>query len=620
MKLHVSALAVLLVTGGIGALFLPDVSSTTVHAQFIDPCAGVLSTDSSTSRYRSLAEAVSSKPRGFDPDPRERHLDRVWAHRVAIAKRPRGLDSTEPTAVDAGEIAVLQDQGDLMTLANPLDLGDAALRFTPNALGGYDVDQARYEFRQPFGSPLTLTDDDTRELTLPFGFTFFNQRYERAFVNSDGNLTFTEADTASTERSVSRFLSGPPRIAPLFADLDPSTGGRVLTSSDRSRFSITWCGVRQFGQEEIATIQLTLFPDGRIEVHISRGTNIPEAVIGVSPGHTTDFAIADFSRPGGSRGGASAIGEHFTKSSSLDVIGVTRRFFTSYADEFDNVFIFTDQPLLDDAFAYEQTVSNSITGLGMSTFNNAAAYGSAGRLQSLCNMDSLTKYPDDPRAKFLGENSTVSLLGQEFAHRWLAFLNFRDHNGQPSQALLGRESAHWSFFLDSDASVVEGNDIVDHGVWFSTVAAVARFSLLDQYAMGLVDQTQVPPFFYVENPTNVVPPRTSASSPAVGVTFNGTRRNVSIDDVLAVMGPRVPSSADSPREYRQAFIYVVAPGRTADPFAIEKLDRIRMAWDQFVSAATDSRMRVDTRLRLTDASQGSAAAARFIPSVMMPTR
>jgi hypothetical protein len=30
--------------------------------------------------------------------------------------------------------------------------------------------------------------------------------------------------------------------------------------------------------------------------------------------------------------------------------------------------------------------------------------------------------------------------------------------------------------------------------------------------------------------------------------------------------------------------------------AIEKMDRIRMGWDQFLSAATDSRMTADTRL------------------------
>jgi large repetitive protein len=320
-------------------------------------------------------------------------------------------------------------------------------------------------------------------------------------------------------------------------------------------------------------------------------------VIGASPGRTADFVIADFSSAAGNAGGAGAIGESFSATSDLDMIGVSRRFLATHPDEFDQLIVFTEEPLLTDAFAYEVTVSNDIAGLGMATYSHASAYGSAGRLQSMQNMDALSKYPDDPRRRFHGQNSTLGLLGHEFGHRWLAFLAFRDGNSQASQALLGRDQAHWSFFFDSDASVVEGSDIVDHGNGsFSTRAAPERYSLLDQYAMGLVDQTQVPPFFYVENPVDVVPPKTAESQAAVGVTFSGTRRNVTIDDVIAVMGPRTPSAAHSPREFRQAFVYVVAPGRTADPIALEKLDRIRMAWDQFVSSATDSRMRVETRL------------------------
>ena len=153
--------------------------------------------------------------------------------------------------------------------------------------------------------------------------------------------------------------------------------------------------------------------------------------------------------------------------------------------------------------------------------------------------------------------------------------------------------------------MLEGNDIVDLGNGsFRTAAAVQRYSHLDQYAMGLVDQIQVPPFFYVQNPTNVVPRRTATAAPEVGVTFNGTRRDVTIEDVIAAMGPRVPSAADSPRVYRQAFLYIASAGRTAASDEIQKVDRIRMAWDQFLSGATDSRMRVDTRLSLPDPTGG----------------
>ena len=100
----------------------------------------------------------------------------------------------------------------------------------------------------------------------------------------------------------------------------------------------------------------------------------------------------------------------------------------------------------------------------------------------------------------------MSVLGQEVGHRWLAFLQFTDHNRQRSDALLGRDKAHWSFFFNSDASVMEGNRIEDLGGGaFRTAAAVEKYSLLDQYAMGLVRDIDVPPFFYVENPVNVQP-------------------------------------------------------------------------------------------------------------------
>ena len=61
-------------------------------------------------------------------------------------------------------------------------------------------------------------------MNVAFGFSFFGQTQTTAFVNSDGNVTFEQEDRASTDRNVARLLTGPPRIAPFLADLDPSTG------------------------------------------------------------------------------------------------------------------------------------------------------------------------------------------------------------------------------------------------------------------------------------------------------------------------------------------------------------------------------------------------------------
>jgi hypothetical protein len=63
-----------------------------------------------------------------------------------------------------------------------------------------------------------------------------------------------------------------------------------------------------------------------------------------------------------------------------------------------------------------------------------------------------------------------------------------------------------------------------------------------------------------------------------------------------VMGARRPSSDDSPRVFRQAFLFVVGRGRTAAPAAIAKVDRIRRAWEPFFARGVDNRARVETRL------------------------
>src|SRR5262249_50871513 len=156
---------------------------------------------------------------------------------------------------------------------------------------------------------------------------------------------------------------------------------------------------------------------------------------------------------------------------------------------------------------------------------------------SIVDMDALSKFPDDPGQKFLGENTTLSILGQEAGHRWLAYMEFRDGSANSSE-LLGRDQSHWSFFFDSDASNMEGNDIADTGNGaFRTVGAVSQYSALDQYAMGLRLPSEVPPMFFVRGASG-----DPADAPRIGVDIRGTRKDVRIEDIVAAMGPRVPSA------------------------------------------------------------------------------
>ena len=558
-----------------------------------------------SSEPEAVAPQSSKTPGGLrDPDPRGTIFDVLWNHRAASDRgllAPLSVVAPRVTA-DVGDVAVIQDEGDLVAPANVFDIQLAGLRFVLRAGGGYDIVRIDPDFRTAIGDRVTLGDDDSLAKSLPFAFTFYGQTQSVAFVNSDGNITFGEADRSSSERNIARLLAGAPRVAPFLADLDPSVGGTVFVRAGADAFTATWCGVRVFDSSPLVTMQTSLLPDGTIEMKYAASPSFTatDGIAAVSPGRTGTFLPVDLSTTTSTplAGGPGAMGERFALRPDLDLVALARKFYRTHSDAYDQLVIWTDAPLTFPGFAFETTVANEIAGIGLNRYDTSSDFGSTGRrLRSLVQMDDIAKFPDDPTTKFLGENNTLSVLGQEAGHRWLAFLQFRDHNRQRSDALLGRDRAHWSFFFNSDASVMEGNRIEDLGGGsFRTVAAVEKYSLIDQYAMGLVRDLDVSPFFYVESPTNVRPVAQPTSAPRVGVTFNGTRRNVLINDVIEVMGQRQPSAADSPKIHRQAFLFVVGKGRTADPAAVAKIDRIRRAWETFFTEATDGRGRAETRL------------------------
>ena len=562
-----------------------------------DPCAGI----SSTALTAPADAALLTQKRQFiDGDSRYNIFDALALHRARqlrseLQHMPRSAGPTN--SLDVGEIAVIQDEGDLIAPPNAFDLRNTGVRFSRSG-SGYAATRIDGTFRQTLGRQLQLGDDDSASAASAFGIPFYGVSQTAAFVNSDGNVTFGEEDRASTERNVARLLTGPPRVAPFLADLDPSSGGRVYVNAASDQYTVTWCNVRGFDSTRTISTQVTLLADGSVEFKwIGTPASLSDAVVGVSPGRTGDFTPVNLSDAGPSSGPA-ALGERFAAQSELDTVALLQKFYRDHPDNYDQVVIWTDTSLIQDAFAYELTVKNGIRGIGQSLFDASGDFGSGGRLESFLMMDWISKYPDDPNQRVLGENSALGVLAHETGHRWLALFEFRDHTGATSEQLLGRGASHWSFFFDSDASFMEGNDIEDRGGGsFRTADAVRRYSRLDQYAMGLIPESDVPAFFYVENPTNIVPNRNREAAPQTGVTFNGTRRDVLIQDIIAINGARSPSFAEAPRVHRQAFVFLIGAGRTADPTQIAKLERFRTEWEPFFRTATEDRMQVVTTLR-----------------------
>jgi hypothetical protein len=547
--------------------------------------------------------AVKPESTGDRKTRRGRVYEELWKHQAAIARaaasdRPRPASIVPAvTSEDIGQIAVMRDEGDLMIAANRFDLQSRGFIFARNGSGGYDVRPSSRAFQSAVGDKISLTDDSSVRLALPFTFPFYAGRYTEAFVNSDGNVTFGSEDHASTDRNIARFLTGPPRIAAAFDDLDPSTVGGVFRRTDSDALVLTWCSVPEFDNlSNVVTVQVRLGNDGSIEFIYGSTVTATSAVVGVSPGETGIFAAVDVSTSaaGTLAGGSGAVGERFSTRQDFDFVAMARKFYQSHNDDFDQLVMFTNiRTTQAGTFAFEFTVANEVQGIGVDIYDSSRNFGSLGRLRSVVNMDRISSYPEDPAQPFLGENNALSLLGQECGHRWLAILEFKD-GATNSRELLGRDEAHWSFFFDSDASHMEGNDIEDRGGGvFRTVGAVSRYSALDQYAMGLRAASEVPPMFLV---TSVTSGGSKEDAPRIGVEIRGTRKDVRIEDVVAAMGARRPDASSAPRAFRQAWVYVVAQTRETSG-ELNKIERLRAAWERFFGDSTNGRGTMNARLR-----------------------
>jgi len=492
---------------------------------------------------------------------------------------------------DDGHVAVLHDRGDLVVRRNLFDLAGASVRLAPNGAVGYDLAPLAVPLEAP-GTSLDIATGSSQAVALPFRFPFFGASYDRVFVNADGNLTFGAADDVSGERGLARFLAGPPRIAAFFAPLDPSRGGVVSASLRADRAAFLWSQVPGGGQINRNSFAVALEPGGTIDLIYGSEIQTREALVGVSPGGTAGLTVADLSaaRPPGSTG---ALAERFSETEKVDLVSVSRRFLSRHPDLFEQIVVYTTRPLnpVPGSLAFEINVRNDVQGIGVETgFDQSAPWGSEGALASIAYMDAIDQYL---------EVDGFEILAHEVGHRWLARLRFRDASGRPRDSLLGRGLVHWSFFLNSEASVLEGNEITDHGGGrFETVDIARRYSALDQYAMGLRLPEEVPPFFFVDEPDNFRPNRAFkfSSPPEAGISFTGVRRDVRIEDVIAGMGPRVPDATRAPRRLRQAFVLVADEQAPATVARREALARIRSRFEPFYREATSGRGTVDSTL------------------------
>ena len=412
--------------------------------------------------------------------------------RSATASKPRSrgdqqpsITSPAPIAEDVGEIAVIQDTGDLILPLNPFDVRSTGLRFTRNG-SSYTLSKIDGAFRSVARHPRHARRRRQRARS-PF------RSRSRSTATAATPRSSTPTATSRSEKKTSRAPSGTsaawspdrrasPRSSPI--SIRRQGSGKIFVNAASDQYTVTWCNVRGFDSTRTATVQATLLPDGSVEMKFADSTNVQESIVGISPGHTAEIALVDLTSGSGSGNGA--IAERFAQA-ELD-----RHVRGREEVLLDSPRQLRPDPAVDRPAAHPRRVRLR------AEHRERGPRHRPGHLRHLepdrqrrpaaiAGDDGLARQvPRRPDQQVPRREQHAQRLGQEVGHRWLAYVNFRDRTGTSSGALLGRDDAHWSFFFDSDASVMEGNDIEDlGGGQFRTTDAVKRYSRLDQYMMGL---------------------------------------------------------------------------------------------------------------------------------------
>jgi hypothetical protein len=207
-----------------------------------------------------------------------------------------------------------------------------------------------------------------------------------------------------------------------------------------------------------------------------------------------------------------------------------------------------------------------------------------------------------PDGKLLPYNYAMSQIGHEMGHRWSAFVSAKV-NGETFT--LG--PVHWARGLQApvpfpyqrptEASAMGG------GVWqdnfdgtFTQLdddyyVPATGYSYLDLYLIGLISPAEVPDFFLLKN--LVVAGKDANGHPI----FKADRTKVTIQDVIAVEGPRLPDVDHSQKKFNTGIVVVVEHGKSPSAELIERANGIRERWIDYWETTTGHRasMKTDPR-------------------------
>jgi hypothetical protein len=505
------------------------------------------------------------------------------------------------------EVWIIEDDGTLaFTGTNAFDTNLRTYQYAPAGGGVVNITNPAFSYDAALGTAIFPGDDGAVLTSLAFSFPFAGSSWTQVYIGGNGILGFGDNPNPSGFYDPADFFSSKPKIAGYYLDLNPAAGGTVRSKSEATKHTITWSAVPEYGTSNFNTVQIVLYPSGNYTITYngiaSTLANGGSPIrIGFHPGGTPPLEIISFSAeiPYTSGAGAAVYEEYYSYVNPLvNEVALMQRFYSQFPDAYFQLVFFTNFQQTMSGFANELNIKNDVTGIGLGIFDASSQYGSNSILESRCNMNRLSAWASpDPYNRWFGKgNNFLTIMGQEAGHRWGSFAFF-DAGGGPSNLILGRSDAHWSYYFDVDHSSAEGGNWVSTGgINYQCPTQIDFFSELDEYLFGLRTPDEVKDMFYISSATNNLPANRSVGTPVQFATASGVFTPVTVEHIIAAEGARTPTEPNENKDLRQGFIFLLQQGTSPSQADLDKIAGFRRAWEEYFERSCDGRLTCNTSL------------------------
>lgn len=141
------------------------------------------------------------------------------------------------------------------------------------------------------GTALTLRDDDSVVVNLPFAFPFYGQNKNQVRICSNGYLTFGSAGSKWTNAPIPSAADPNDLLALFWDDLDPSTAGTIYYYYDEpgDQFIVEYKNIAKWRGSQDYTFQAILKPSGVIVYqYLTMDGEVTSATLGIENAAGTD--------------------------------------------------------------------------------------------------------------------------------------------------------------------------------------------------------------------------------------------------------------------------------------------------------------------------------------------